>query len=195
MNPYKVRHPKLNPEKKVAASELKNFKKTDGDTKKVEETVIVSAISGKPYLKEDWIDFVYRIFLAICILYYTVDTIIKLYEMNYPRDLFDGCKMGFFIHHIVTIMGFKSIFIVDHYTWFLTGPMAFHTVVVGFPQYGLINNIVYLFFVSAWLYCCTRKPFWNNKACRICFFTSLFLLFPLAFLAWGNCMQEFDWNG
>ena len=107
-------------------------------------------------MREDWIDKIYRVFLAFCIFYYTVDTFIKLYEMQYPRDLLDGCKMGFFFHHVVTIMGFKSIFIVDHYTWFLTGPMAFHTVVVGFPQLGLINNVTYLFFVLSWLYCCTK---------------------------------------
>ena len=133
MNPYKIRHPELNPEKLVPASQLANYKKTDGDTKKGEELIAVSAVSGKPYLQEDWIDKVYRVFLAFCIFYYMVDTIIKLYEMEYPRDLFDGCKMGFFVHHVITIMGFKSIFVVDHYTWFLTGPMAYHTVVVGYP--------------------------------------------------------------
>ena len=117
----------------VHVSSSANYKKTDGDTQKKDEMVAVSSLSGKPYLKEDMLDKIYRVFLAVCIFYYTVDTIIKLYEMEYPKDLFDGCKMGFFVHHIVTIMGFKSIFIVDHFTWFLTGPMAFHTVVVGFP--------------------------------------------------------------
>ena len=133
-------------------------------------------------------------FLFFCILYYFVDSLIKLYEMQYPSDLLDGCKMGFFLHHIVTIMGFKSIFLVDHYTWFLTGPMAFHTVVVGIPQLGLFNNITYLLLLIAWLYGCTRKPFWDKRVYRICFFGFLFILFPLAFLAWGNCMQEFDWE-
>ena len=121
-------------------------------------------------------------------MYYVVDTLIKLFEMEYPKDLFDGCKIGFFIHHVVTILGFKSIFIVDHYTWFLAGPMAYHTVVVGLPNLGLINNIIYLFFVASWMYYCTRKPFWDKKVYKICFYTSLVLLFPLAFLAWGNCM-------
>ena len=127
--------------------------------------------------------------MFICIMYYLVDSLIKLYEMQYPRDLFDGCKMAFFIHHILTIMGFKSIFVVDHYTWFLIGPMAFHSVVGGLPLLGLFNNITYLLLVLAWMYGCTRKPFWDKRVYRICFFTSLSLLFPLAFLAWGKCMH------
>ena len=56
INIFKVRHPELSPEKLVPASSLKNFKKTDGDTKKDEELIAVSAISGKPYLRGDWID-------------------------------------------------------------------------------------------------------------------------------------------
>ena len=81
-----------------------------------------------------------------------VDTVIKVYEMRYPDDLKDKCKMGFFVHHIITIVAFKAIFLVDHFTWFLTGPMAYHTVVVGVPSLGLINNVIYLYFVAAWLY-------------------------------------------
>ena len=56
INIFKVRHPELSPEKLVPASSLKSFKKTDGDTKKDEELIAVSAISGKPYLRGDWID-------------------------------------------------------------------------------------------------------------------------------------------
>ena len=56
INIFKVRHPELSPEKLVPASSLKNYKKTDGDTKKEEELIAVSAISGKPYLRGDWID-------------------------------------------------------------------------------------------------------------------------------------------
>ena len=56
INIFKVRHPELSPEKLVTASSLKNFKKTDGDTNKDGELIAVSAISGKPYLRGDWID-------------------------------------------------------------------------------------------------------------------------------------------
>ena len=56
INIFKLRHLELSPEKLVPASSLKSFKKTDGDTKKDEELIAVSAISGKPYLRGDWID-------------------------------------------------------------------------------------------------------------------------------------------
>lgn len=85
-----------------------------------------------------------------------VDTLLKVYEFSLkPEDLTDKCKMGFFIHHLFTIVGFKGVFFLDHYQWFMTGPMAFHTVVVGIPYLGLINNIVYVSLVLAWLYKCT----------------------------------------
>ena len=51
--------------------EIKKVKKDDDETK-------------KPMLKEDRLDFWYRIYLIVGILYYLGDTLIKVYEMNYP---------------------------------------------------------------------------------------------------------------
>ena len=91
-------------------------------------------------------------------------------------------------------MGFKAIFFVDHYTWFLTGPMAFHTVVVGIPSLGIINNVIYVSIVLCWMYKNTTQPFWDKKVYRMLFYSALFLMLPLAFLAYGNCIQDFDWD-
>ena len=156
-----MRCPHLNPEKLVPAPI--DAKKSDGDTKKGDKMIAVSTINGKPYLEETFIDRIYRMFLFICIVYYTTDTFVKIYEAEFPKDLYDGCKVGFFFHHIVTIMGFKSIFIIDHYTWFLTGPMAFHTIIVGLPKLGLFNNIIYVILLSSWFYCTLKRPFWQKK--------------------------------
>ena len=87
----------------------------------------------KPFLEEDWLDRAYRTFLAVCIFYYVADIAVKLYEFDFPGDYLNGCNMGFFIHHLISIAGFKSILLVDHYAWFLTGPMSYHTMMVAFP--------------------------------------------------------------
>ena len=100
--------------------EVHHKKKTDSD-----ET--------KPYLESDRIDRAFRMYLGICILYYAADTFIKLYELRYPEDYSNICKQAYFWHHVLTVFAFKSIIVIDHYTWFLAGPMAYHTMVVAFP--------------------------------------------------------------
>ncbi len=185
MNPYKKRCEHINREVMVS--------KKDDDKKNNSRQAV--SLSGKPYLEEDWIDRVFRAFLAICILYYMADTVLKVYEFSLnPEDLTDKCKMGFFIHHLFTIVGFKAIFLIDHFPWFMTGPMAFHTIVVGIPSLGIINNVIYVSLVLAWLYKSTTQPFWKTKVYKMCFFSASFLMLPLAFLAYGNCMQDFDWD-
>ena len=160
-------------------------KKTD-DKSQTHQAV---APSGKPYLEEDWIDRVYRVFLGICIAYYMIDTLLKIYEFSlHPEDLSDKCKMGFFIHHLFTIVGFKAIFFLDHFPWFMTGPMSYHTIVVGIPSLGIINNVIYVALVLAWLYKCTTLPFWKTRVYRMLLYSASFLLLPLAFLAYGNCI-------
>ena len=73
----------------------------------------------KPYLEEDVLDRWYRLFLAICQVYYTLDTLIKFYDLRFPTDYLDLCKMAFLGHHLVTCYCFKGIFWTDHYPWFL----------------------------------------------------------------------------
>ena len=117
------------------------------------------------------------------------DTLLKIYEFSlHPEDLMDKCKMGFFIHHLFTIVGFKAIFFLDHFPWFMTGPMSYHTIVVGIPSLGIINNVIYVSLVAAWLYKCTTQPFWNTRVYRMLLYSASFLLLPLAFLAYGNCI-------
>ena len=165
------------------SSAKKKLEQEKGKIKKNDDEKTIN----KPYLETDFWDHVYRLFLFICILYYVVDTLIKIAEMSLP-DYQDSCKIGFLVHHIITVLGFKSIFFACHYPWFLMGPMSFHTVVVGLPHLGLFNNCVYLFFVASWVYNITKSPFWSKRIYKVCFYTAIILLFPLAFLAWGNCM-------
>ena len=170
-----------------------DFKKTDdGDTTKggsEKKMIAVSAVSGKPYFETDIFDKFFKLYLPIFAFYYLFDLLVKLYYMNFPSDLFDGCYMGFIVHHVISLFGYKTTIILDHYPWFLMGPVAFHTVVGGFTNLGLFNHIVYSFFVFNWFYGCLRKPVRGKKAYQICCIVSALLVFPLVFIAIGGCMR------
>ena len=152
------------------------------------------AKKGLPRIEKDWWDRLYQIFLFTCIFYYLADTLIKLYEMRYPEDLQDKCKVGFFSHHLATMFGFKSVFFNDHYPWFLAGPMCYHTVIVTFPHLGLINNVIYMIFVAAFMLHSFIPPFKDRRHYRVNFVTGVLIVIPLAFLAYNQCMEDFDWD-
>ena len=118
----------------------------------INEAIAKKEESKKPFLEEDVYDRWFRLFIFICAIYYLADVVIKLYELRFPQDYTDMCKLGFFGHHLATLYGFKSIFSIDHYTWFLSGPMSYHTFLVTFPSIGLVNNVIYLSFVAIWMY-------------------------------------------
>lgn len=149
-------------------------------------------VTKKPYLEEDNIDKVFRVYIGLSIIYYAADFLIKLYEMR-AEDYMDLCKLGFFLHHALTMLSFKGIFVVDHYPWFLTGPMAYHTMLVAFPNFPL-NSPLYLGTLVAWGYNLTRSPFWEKKICKALFATSIIIMLPIIMLWLGSCLQEFKWE-
>ena len=102
--------------------------------------------------------------------------------------------MSFFAHHLSTIFAFKSIFVLDYYTWFLMGPMSYHPVLVVFPETGIFGNAVYVFFFAAFLYHMIQPTYWKRKVTRTLAIMSVAMLIPLAFLGGFNCMQDFDWE-
>jgi hypothetical protein len=162
--------------------DLNPYKIVKSIEKEVEEVVDdVEDKLKKPFLEEDWMDKVYKVFLAICIVYYIFDVGVKLTEMAFPSDYADVCKVSFGLHHIMTILGFKSVWMLDHYPWFIAGPMAYHTTIVGFPTFPL-NNALYFLTIIAWMYNLLREPFWNLKVYKCLFLTSVLLMIPIVFL-------------
>ena len=65
---------------------------------------------------------------------------------------------------------------------------------VVFPDNTLFNYTVYMFFFAAWLYNLSRPPFWSKRVYRCNFLVGIILLVPLLFIAWGNCMSDFNWD-
>jgi hypothetical protein len=139
-------------------------------------------------------DTFFRWYLGFAIVYYLSDVIIKFYEMKFPEDYLDICKNGFALHHIFTLFSFKSIFVIDHYPWFLAGPTAYHPMLVVFPHFAL-NNAIYLSCIGAWMYNLRMQPtYWNTRIGKSLFYISWALMIPIAMLWLGNCMSEFKWE-
>ena len=135
----------------------------------------------------------YRFYLMTSICYYAADTLIKFYDHKFPEHYLDICRMSFLIHHIFTVFSFKAVSFVDHYTWYIIGPTAFHTVLVALPDIP-INYPVYLFFVGAWMYNLSFKPHYDTIVGRVMCWCAIPLMIPIAVLYFGNCMSDFDYN-
>jgi len=82
---------------------------------------------------------------------------------------------------------------VDHYTWFLAFPMAYHTMLVVAPDFPL-NSPLYLLSIVAWMYNLLKAPFWNVKLYKALFLVSVMLMLPITALWWFRCMGEFKWE-
>jgi hypothetical protein len=145
-------------------------------------------------VEEDKYDKYFRMYLAVAIIYYLSDVIVKFYEMRFPSDYLDICKDGFALHHILTLMSFKSIFVIDHYPWFLAGPTAYHPMMVIFPKFPL-NDPIYLAYIAGWMYNLRMQPtYWNTRLGKSLFIISCALMVPIIMLWLGSCMGEFKWE-
>ncbi|CDW71627.1 UNKNOWN [Stylonychia lemnae] len=155
--------------------------------------VAKSEKSIKPFVKADRLDDVYRIYLGVAIFYYLSDVMVKMYEFEFPNDYLDLCQLAFFLHHIFTLLSFKSIFVIDHQPWFLVFPTAYHPMMVVFPKFKL-NNPIYITSVVCWMYGLTRPAYWETRIGRSLFMISCFLMIPISMLWLGTCMSEFQYE-
>jgi len=94
-------------------------------------------------LKSDWLDVFYKFYLFLGAVNYIIDSVVKLRLYGIMGILAEDCKKWFFIHHICTIIMFRSMWMVDHYTWFVAWPSAYHNLMVAFPRFLPWNNIFY----------------------------------------------------
>ena len=184
-NQYQVREKFATWGDAVNLFDLNPFKVVKSETKAGDEK--------KPYLEGTKYDLAFKFYIIFGFIYYIVDILLKIYEMKFPSHYLDICKDSFLIHHIFTVFSFKSIFVVDHYPWFLAFPPAYHTVLVAFPKFPL-NNPIYLLSVVTWMYGLLHEPFWSRKLYKSLFFISVLLMLPIATLWWWSCMAEFKWD-
>jgi hypothetical protein len=90
--------------------------------------------------------------------YYLLDT----FTLLYLYDQFDICNLAFLIHHLITLWGSWAMLTLPYYPWFIVGTVAFHSILILFPQY-LFLNYGYLMFMFCMIYGLNIKP-WNQYA-------------------------------
>ena len=94
----------------------------------------------KIILRGDNLDLLFKVYLLIGGIHYTFDSFVKLYYYGFSI-VFEGCKFNYFIHHVMTLIQFTSIWMLDHYPWFIAFCPAYHCVMVGLPKFKYNNHI------------------------------------------------------
>lgn len=103
---------------------------------------------GPHLLKADKYDSWYRIYLAVGAFHYTFDCCVKLYYYG-TAVFWQDCKMVYFAHHLCTLWKFKSLWMLDSFTWFMAFPTAYHCVIVGVDM--RINDVIYAISIACYV--------------------------------------------
>ena len=83
----------------------------------------------------------YRMYVSYSGFHYAFDSWVKWDA--YGLSIFsEECKLWYFVHHIMTVFMTKNTCMMDHFTWFIIGPGAYHTVMVAYPKFKY-NNYIY----------------------------------------------------
>ena len=96
------------------------------------------------------------------------------------------------VHHFFTIFLFKSMWMLDHYTWFVIGPAAYHCVIVCFPTFWA-NTYIYavLFVCKIFLQLSNKAIMRTNVHIGLLCVTPL-LFYPLLNLDSLNCNSSWS---
>ena len=133
------------------------------------------ARKDKKFLEPTWVEYVYRVYMFFGVLYYIADSVDIMFIRHGVTLNFDVCLWAIFAHHFFTLLTSFWIMRVPHIPWGIGFPLAFHCVLVTWPEetrfhliYGVVGAVNYfgtmLFikpFKDSWIYrrvCCTSTP-------------------------------------
>ena len=146
-------------------------------------------------LKEDIFDILYKIYLVYGAIHYVTDTLLKIHFygttiITDASEKGDICKLSYTLHHIFTFVHFKSLFMLDHYSWFMAFPPAYHNAMVAFPVFWA-NNYFYgsalFFYVFHQLYI---KELRETRLHRSILIKCPLLIIPIIMMATaGECTE------
>ena len=112
--------------------------------------------------------------------------------------ILDPCRRWYFLHHFLTVIMFKSMWMIDHYTWFLAFPGAYHCIMVCYPNFAYNNQIYVLSLICFIFNILMIKPFNQNRVHLSLIMKILLLIIPLVPMAMmssdGGCKELWDFN-
>ena len=123
-------------------------------------------------------------------MHYTLDCFVKAYYYGFAV-FYQDCKLVYFMHHLVTLFKFKSLWMLDTFPWFMAFPPAYHCVMVGIDF--KFNNFIYGFSIACYvgmqLY---HKNFRNNKVHQCLMIWCVVILIPISNMAMMDCGVMWD---
>lgn len=137
-------------------------------------------------------DFLYKIYLLIGAIYYIADSAIKFYYFGFTVFT-DRCRQAFFFHHVMTLIVFQGLWMLDYYPWFCSFPPSYHNALVAFPRLW-INNYVYATALVCFVFCpLAFQACRENRMHMALIVRSFFLIIPIALMATaGECADQWD---
>ena len=140
----------------------------------------------KKGLKSYTLDLITRILLFPSIIYYVVDSILILYQYN----SFSSCNLGFLLHHIITLAGFKASLTIQTYPWFFLIVFPCHCLLIMFP-FIFELNILYCGLAFYCVYRFLEKPWKDNKNAQwIIKIIIALMLCPIPILGIFDCKND-----
>ena len=132
------------------------------------------------------LDTIIRFLLIPSVIYYTVDSFFLLYN----QEVFGWCNFAFFLHHIITLAGYKASVTMAHFPWFFLAAFPCHCLLIMFPYHTELNYL-YLVVILNCLYSFTIHPWKINEKCQWIFKTAWGLLLgPIFLLWWYECKND-----
>ena len=142
-------------------------------------------------MKADWLDTVFKLYLAVGGFHYTLDCFVKIHTYGFGI-LNEGCKYWYLIHHFLTLINFKSLWMLDSYAWFMSFPAAYHCIMVCAPKFWLNN---YIYGVSIACYVILQMyytPFRNNRVHQMLLVKVGLILVPIMHMATMSCQSQWS---
>ena len=134
-------------------------------------------------------EYVYRVYMFLGVLYYTADNVDVMFVRHGVTLNFDVCLWAMFAHHFFTVFTSFWLMRVPHIPWGIGFPLAFHCVLVTWPEETRFNLIYGVGIVT---YFCTMlfiKPFKDSRIYRQVCCMSTPILLPLLAIEAVPCLN------
>lgn len=142
-------------------------------------------------VKSDTVDTLCRLLLFPSIFYYVIDSLLIMWQIY----SITGCNFSFWLHHVITLAGFRESMTVTHYPWFFLAAFPCHCLLIMFPDYTDLNYL-YLAIILYCMYSLRQEPWKFDVKFRWIFKVILALLLGPLVLLWlfecKNDMQNVD---
>lgn len=118
---------------KKAVEIPKDAKKKKNDDHKEEEIL---------YHEEDWIDIYLKVIVWYHVLHFGFHNVFTITNCGWWEVWSQPCRWWLFVHHGMSIVTFKCVWMYEHYPWYICFPLLYHSVVIWDP-YIEINAWIY----------------------------------------------------